>query len=165
MKKTSYISRAALIAAIYAVLTLAFPYIGFGAVQVRISEALCVLPFFMGEAVLGLTVGCFTANLIGCFMGMTAPWDILIGTLATFVAAAVSSKIKHPALVPLPAVITNAVLVGLMITYIMIADGSFALFLWNAASVGIGQVIACYGLGMPLFGLVRKIMRRNEKCE
>ena len=165
MKKTSFISRAALIAAIYAVLTLAFPYIGFGVVQVRISEALCVLPFFMPEAVCGLTVGCLAANLVGCFMGMTAPWDILIGTFATLSAAFISSKIKHPALVPLPAVVLNAVLVSLMLTYIMIPDGSFVLFLWNAASVGTGQVIACYGLGMPLFGLVRKIMRRNEKCE
>ncbi|MBQ2743228.1 MAG: QueT transporter family protein, partial [Oscillospiraceae bacterium] len=71
MKKTSYLARCSLIAAAYAVLTLAFPALSYGPVQVRVSEALCILPFFMPEAVWGLTVGCFVANLVGVTMGVT----------------------------------------------------------------------------------------------
>lgn len=163
MKKTSRLARTALIAAAYAVLTLAVPPFSYGPVQLRISESLCVLPFFIGEAVWGLTVGCFLANLIGMSFGLTLPWDVLIGTLATYLASLAASKIKNRWLLPLPAVVINAVFVGVMITY-MLTDSIEAVPLWyNILTVGAGQIIACYGLGIPLFGVLKKLSEKQMK--
>ncbi|MEG2857882.1 MAG: QueT transporter family protein, partial [Clostridia bacterium] len=112
--KTSFLARSGIIAALYAVLTLALPFIGFGPIQLRIAEALCVLPFFMKDAVPGLFIGCLAANAIGMAFGLTTPWDIVIGSLATLIAAYMSSRIRHEWLVPLPSVIVNALVIGTM---------------------------------------------------
>ncbi len=161
MKKTSYLARCSLIAAAYAVLTLAFPAMSYGPVQVRISEALCILPFFMGEAVWGLTAGCFIANLIGVSIGVTLPWDILVGTLATFLAVVITRKIRMKWLLPLPTVISNAVLVGAMLTYVILPEAEAIPLWYNILTVGAGEVIACYGLGMPLFAVMKKNIREE----
>ena len=163
MKKTSYLARCSLIAAAYAVLTLAFPALSYGPVQVRVSEALCILPFFMPEAVWGLTVGCFVANLVGVTMGVTLPWDVLIGTLATFIAVVLTRKIRIKWLVPLPTVISNAVLVGIMLTYIILPSVETVPLWYNIMTVGAGEVIACYGLGIPLFSVMEKVFGRKNK--
>ena len=161
MKKTSRMARMALIAAAYAVLTLAFPPLSYGPVQLRISEAMCILPFFMGEAVWGLTLGCLIANLIGVSFGMTLPWDILVGTVASFIAACMTSRIKIKWLLPLPSVVVNALLVGAMLTYIML-DGAESFPLWyNILTVGAGQAIVCYGLGMPFFAIMKKLKMKG----
>lgn len=163
MKKTSYLARCSLIAAAYAVLTLAFPALSYGPVQVRVSEALCILPFFMPEAVWGLTVGCLVANLVGVTMGVTLPWDVLIGTLATFIAVVITRKIRIKWLVPLPTVISNAVLVGIMLTYIILPSSETVPLWYNIMTVGAGEVIACYGLGIPLFSVMEKVIGRKNK--
>ena len=163
MKKTSYLARCSLIAAAYAVLTLAFPALSYGPGQVRVSEALCILPFFMPEAVWGLTVGCFVANLVGVTMGVTLPWDVLIGTLATFIAVVLTRKIRIKWLVPLPTVISNAVLVGIMLTYIILPEAETVPLWYNIMTVGAGEVIACYGLGIPLFSVMEKVFGRKNK--
>lgn len=163
MKKTSYLARCSLIAAAYAVLTLAFPALSYGPVQVRVSEALCILPFFMPEAVWGLTVGCLVANLVGVAMGVTLPWDVLIGTLATFIAVVLTRKIRIKWLVPLPTVISNAVLVGIMLTYIILPSAETVPLWYNIMTVGAGEVIACYGLGIPLFSVMEKVFGRKNK--
>lgn len=163
MKKTSYLARCSLIAAAYAVLTLAFPALSYGPVQVRISEALCILPFFMPEAVWGLTVGCLVANLVGVSIGVTLPWDVLIGTLATFIAVVITRKIRIKWLVPLPTVISNAVLVGVMLTYIILPETEAIPLWYNILTVGAGEVIACYGLGIPLFSVMEKVIGRKSK--
>jgi len=151
----------ALIAAAYAVLTLAFPPLSYGPIQLRISEALCILPFFMGEAVIGLTAGCLIANLIGVSFGMTLPWDVLVGTLATFLAAYMTSKIKIKWLLPLPAVVINALFVGVMLTYVML-DGAEAFPMWyNILTVFAGEVIVCYGLGLPLVGIMNRLLNKK----
>ncbi|MBR2180265.1 MAG: QueT transporter family protein [Oscillospiraceae bacterium] len=163
MKKTSYLARCSLIAAAYAVLTLAFPALSYGPVQVRVSEALCILPFFMPEAVWGLTVGCLVANLVGVTMGVTLPWDVLIGTLATFISVVLTRKIRIKWLVPLPTVISNAVLVGIMLTYIILPSAETVPLWYNIMTVGAGEVIACYGLGIPLFSVMEKVFGRKNK--
>ncbi len=163
MKKTSHLARCSLIAAAYAVLTLAFPTLSYGPVQVRISEALCILPFFMPEAVWGLTVGCLVVNLVGVTMGVTLPWDVLIGTLATFIAVVLTRKIRIKWLVPLPTVISNAVLVGIMLTYIILPETEAIPLWYNILTVGAGEVIACYGLGIPLFSIMEKVNGRKNK--
>ncbi len=156
MKKTSYLSRAGIIGAIYAVLTLAIPFIGFGPVQFRVSEALCILPVFFPESVLGLFIGCLASNSIGMAFGMTTPWDILIGSLATLIAAIITRKIKVDLLVPLPSVIINAVMIGTMVTYIMMPGAEAAPLMYNILTVGIGQFLSCYLLGIPLLKLLKK---------
>lgn len=161
MKKTSYLARCSLIAAAYAVMTLAFPALSYGPIQVRISEALCILPFFMPEAVWGLTVGCLVANLVGVTMGVTLPWDVLIGTLATFIAAAATRKIRIKWLVPLPTVISNAVLVGAMLTYVILSETEAVPLWYNIITVGVGEVIACYGLGVPLFAVMERLLKEK----
>lgn len=155
MKKTSYIARCAIIAAAYAVLTLAFPVLSYGAIQVRISEALCILPFFMKEAIPGLTLGCLVANLIGVAFG-TTPWDIVIGTMATLIAALITRKVKISWLVPLPTVAVNAVFVGAMITYIIMQDFSPVVLVVNMSTVALGELVACYVLGLPLMLMLSK---------
>ena len=81
-------ARAAVIAALYTVLTLAIPVASYGQIQVRISEALMILPVFTPAAVPGLFVGCVLANALGALLGLTAAWDILFGSVATLLAAA-----------------------------------------------------------------------------
>ena len=161
MNKTSRLARIALISAAYVVLTLAFPPLSYGPIQLRISEAMCILPFFMVDAVWGLTIGCFLANVIGVSFGMTLPWDVLIGTLATFIAAYMTSKIKIKWLLPLPAVVVNAIMVGVMLTYIIL-DGAESIPLWyNILTVFAGQAIVCYGLGLPLYAFMNKFYNKN----
>lgn len=156
MKKTSYLSRAGIIAAIYAVLTLAVPFIGFGPLQVRISEVMCVLPIFFPESVLGLFVGCLASNSIGMALGMTTPWDILIGSLATLLAALITRKINVDLLTPLPSVLVNAVMVGTMLTFVIMPEFAVIPLLYNILTVGIGQFLSCYLLGIPLLKILKK---------
>ncbi|HWR18520.1 MAG TPA: QueT transporter family protein [Clostridia bacterium] len=145
------IVRGALIGALYVLLTLVVQPISSGLMQLRVSEALSVLPYFTPAAVPGLFIGCFVANLI-----MGSPiWDVVFGSLATLLAAAATYGIKKAGLskwlAPLPAVLINAVIVGYILTYVYEVGVPFEI---SALYVGAGQAISCYLLGMPLlFGL------------
>ena len=88
-KTLKYITQAAIVAALYVVLSLLTIY--FGPVQIRFSEALCILPYFMPAAVPGLFIGCILANI---FMGC-AVWDVIFGSVATLIGAIIASKIKN----------------------------------------------------------------------
>ncbi len=142
-----YWVRAAMIAAIYVVITLIFAPISYGVIQVRISEMLMVLPYFTIAAVPGLFVGCMIANIFGGF-GML---DIVFGSLATLISAYLVTKIKKKYLVPLPPVIINALIVGAVLSTVLEMP-----FYMTAIWVGVGQVIACYGLGYPLLLFLEK---------
>ena len=148
-KSVRYLVQAALIAALYAALTLALQPISFSATgQVRVSEALTVLPFFTPAAVPGLFVGCLLANLIGGY-GIL---DIVFGSLATLLAALAARKLRRwPFLVPLPSVLFNAAIVGPMLSYVT----GFPM-LPTVGYVGLGQLAACYVLGLPLLYLLRR---------
>ena len=162
MKKISarYITQSAIIAALYVTLTLVFRPISFGPVQVRVAEMLCVLPFFTPAAVPGLFIGCLIGNGLGTNLGLI---DVVLGSLATLASAYMASKIKRWGLLPLPAVIINAFVVGFVLYYVLGADmaGDFpfliadSLYLTASASVFIGQAIACYGGGLLLFWVLR----------
>ena len=143
----NYWIRAAMIGAIYVVLTLIFAPISYGMIQVRISEALMVLPFFTPAAIPGLFVGCLIANIFG---GLGMP-DIVFGSLATLLSAYLVSKIDNKYLVPLPPILINAIVIGLVLHYVL-ALPLFMTMLW----VGLGQIIACYGLGLPLLLFLEK---------
>ena len=135
-----------LVAAAYVVATLLFAPLSYGYVQVRISEALSVLPFILPESVLGLFVGCLFANLIGGF-GLL---DVLLGSGATLLAGAISVAMPTAWLAALPPVIVNALVVGGYLSFILDVP-----FLLCAMYVGVGQAVACYLLGVPLVLLLR----------
>ncbi len=158
MKKTSYLTRTALIAAIYACLTLVFSFLSFGPIQFRISEAMCVLIYFMPEAVWGLTAGCLIANAVGTALGAALPWDILFGTLATFISAVVTKKIKNKWLLPLPTVLFNGIIVGTMLTFLLLGKLETAPLLYNIMTVSLGEVVVCYVVGIPLFAAAERIL-------
>jgi len=141
----------AIIAALYAALTLGFQAISYGAVQFRVSEAMTLLPVLFPEAVAGLTVGCLISNLFNP-LGATI-YDIVFGTLATFLAAVLTSRMRGNVwLKALPPVICNAVIVGLVLTYAYGID-----VLWmNIFTVGLGEAVVCYVLGVPLVKVLAK---------
>ena len=151
-----YLARAAAIAAAYVVLTqlASIANLAYGPVQFRFSEALCVLPFLLPEAIPGLFVGCIISNLLSPY-GLL---DLIVGSLATLIAAIWTSKCRIRQLAPLPPVICNAVLVGLLIAWEETNGGNAFLtaFGFNALTVGLGEAVVCYVLGLPLLMLVEQ---------
>ena len=150
-KKSVYLlTQGAAIAAIYIVLTLVFAPISFGPVQFRISEALCVLPFFTPAAIPGVFIGCFLSNLLAGAMTM----DVIFGSLATLIGAVGSYALRRNRfLVLLPPIISNAVIVPWVLRY---AYGSTDLIPVAMVTVGIGEILAVGVLGSILIrGLER----------
>lgn len=150
------LAQGALIAALYALLTLAVQPVSSGLVQLRVSEALCVLPYFTPGAVPGLFLGCLAANLaVGAL-----PLDVLFGSLATLVAAYLAYRMGRagwsPFLLPLPAVVLNAAAVGWLLCYVYQVGVPLYLCMLY---VGAGQALSCYVLGMPLFYVLRRYPR------
>ena len=140
-----------MIAAIYVVLNIIFASISYGPIQVRIAEALTVLPFIDPSAIIGLFVGCILANILGP-LGMV---DIIGGSLCTLVAAYLTYKLKDPKLAPLPPVLINAF--GVSIYLHLLFDLSYWI---TVLYIGIGEVVACYILGYPLLILLIKNKKR-----
>ena len=135
---------AAMIAAIYVVLTLIFAPFSYGEIQVRISEALTVLPYFTPAAVPGLFVGCLIANIMG---GAILP-DIIFGSLATLAGAVVSYLLrKNKYLVPVPPIIANMLVVPFVLRY---GYGVESAIPFMMVTVGIGEIISCGIIGMIL---------------
>lgn len=138
---TRRLTRGALIAALYVGLTYVSTIFGLssGAIQFRISEALCILPIFMPEAIIGLYLGCIIANILsGCVI-----WDIVFCSLATLLGACVAYTLRGLPLklkwvATLPNMITNMLIVPFVLMYAYgVTDGYFAL----AISVGIGEFV------------------------
>lgn len=151
-RQTKFWIQAALIAAIYATLTILLGSISYGPVQFRIAEALTILPALTPAGIPGLFVGCLVANILGPY-GLI---DMVLGGGATLIAAIFSYQLrKKPILVPLPPVLVNAVVIGMMLYYVYAVPMS--LFACMAA-VGLGQLVTCYGIGYPLL----KILGRYE---
>ena len=149
-KKVKRLTEAAVVAAIYVALTLISKPFTIGFVEVRISEALCILPFFLPGSVWGLFAGCFIANV---FSGSII--DIVIGSLATLIGAYVTSKIKNKWLCPLPAIISNTILIPFVI---MNYSGVWNLSAYLVASGGVlaSEIASVYILGMVLLLALEK---------
>lgn len=144
--------RGGLIAAVYAVLCMAFFTISYGDIQFRVSEALTVLPLLMPEAIPGLFVGCLLSNLLGG-MGIL---DIVFGSLATLIAALLSRWMRNlpKAIAVLPAVIVNAFIIGGVVLHM-----GAGLPLWlSIGSVGLGELVVVYLLGLPLYYALNKYL-------
>lgn len=157
MKKSNlYFVQTALIAAIYAALTLALPALSYGQMQIRISEALTILAVFTPASIPGLAIGCFIANMLGPFTYI----DAIFGTLATLLAAIFAYKARNIRFRKIPflsfsfPVIFNAIIIGLEIHIFFINTSepfSIIGFLITALWVGFGEIIACFVMGVPLF--------------
>lgn len=159
-----YITKAAVIAALYVVLTLfagAFNLAN-GAIQVRMSEALTVLPFIMPEAVPGLFVGCLLGNIItGCL-----PWDIVFGSIATLIGALGTYLIGRSNfkmfnlrtkkwLAPLPPIISNTLIIPYILINVYNLNGIYPYFM---LTVGVGELLSAGVLGMVvLFATMRHL--------
>ena len=147
---TRYLTRAAVIAALYVALTYlaGLMNLAYGPVQFRFSEALTVLPFLFPEAIPGLFVGCVVSNLISPYGAL----DLVVGSAATLLAALWTAKCRSRLLAPLPPVVCNMLLVGAMIAWYEAGFGAgfTVAFTYNALTVGLGEAIVCYALGLPL---------------
>lgn len=151
-KRVKFICHAALIAALYVLLTYVAKIFGLdsGVIQVRFSEALCILPYFTAAAVPGVTVGCLLANIFtGC-----ALWDIVFGTVATLIGAVLARILrKNKWLVPLPSILSNMAIIPFVLMYVYSAEEAYPFLLFT---VGIGEIISIYGLGMLLLIALEK---------
>lgn len=143
-KMTKVITQAAIIAALYAALTVFVMPASYGLMQCRISEALTILPIFTPAAIPGLFVGCMIANIVSP-VGMI---DVVVGSLATLIAAVLTYYLRGNRIVALlPPVIANAVLVGIELCYFYKVGASLPVCMFW---VGLGEAIAVYALGYPL---------------
>ena len=146
-----FMAQAAMIAAIYVVLTLVFAPFSYQEVQVRISEALTILPVFTPAAIPGLFIGCLISNILG---GCIIP-DIIFGSLATLIGAVFTYLLRsqNKFLAPLPPIIANALIVPFVLHY------GYQIPLpipFMMLTVGIGEIISCGVLGMSLYAALNK---------
>ncbi len=147
-----FLCHGALIAALYVALTFLAALLGLssGVIQLRVSEALCILPAFTGAAVPGLFIGCIAANLLtGCVLP-----DVIFGSLATLIGAFGAYCLrKNKWLTPLPTVVANTLIVPLVLQYAYgVPDG----YLYLVATVGAGEFLSAYVLGILLYTVLDK---------
>lgn len=147
-----YLTTAAIIAALYVILTFLSATFGLasGVIQLRLSEALTVLPFFTPAAVPGVTIGCFLANLL-----TGAPvYDVIFGTLATLLGVLGAALLKkYPFLVALPTILSNTLIIPFVLRLAYgIPDAIWYLML----TIGIGEVLSAGVLGTLLLLLIKK---------
>lgn len=161
-QKTQKLATAAVVAAGYAVLTMALAPISYGAVQFRVSELLCILPFFLPFTGWGLFAGCIIANLLTGNV-----FDIVFGSLATLAACLCTAAIGRAdrgstlrcALGCLMPVLFNGVVVGAVITWAYMGLNIFenpGVFALNAGQVALGEAVVLYVLGLPLMKILPK---------
>lgn len=154
-KRTLFLTKAAVIAAAYAVLTLlgAALNLSYGGVQFRFAEALCILPVFVPAAVPGLTVGCFLANILSS----VSPLDMVFGTLATLLAALASRALgnvrikSYPFCSLLMPVLFNGAIVGAEIAFFTAGESFFTAYAVNALTVSLGEAAVTFTLGSLLY--------------
>ncbi|HJC33959.1 MAG TPA: QueT transporter family protein [Candidatus Mediterraneibacter faecavium] len=144
--KVLFIAQAAMIAAIYVVLTLIGASFSYGEVQVRISEALTILPAFTPAAIPGVFLGCLISNILG---GCILP-DIIFGSLATLAGAVFTWMLRNKSkyLAPLPPIIANVLVVPFVLKYGYMVPLPIPFMM---LTVGIGEVISCGVLGLILY--------------
>ena len=148
------VATAGVIAAVYVVLTVIFAAFSFGEVQVRVSEAMTILPYFTPAAIPGLFAGCILAN----FLGGGIPLDIAFGSIATLIGAVgtwlLCRQKKNKFLAPVPPILANTVIVPFVLRYGYGLNAPIPLMM---LTVGIGEVISCGVLGMLLLTALDKL--------
>lgn len=150
-KNVLFMTHAAMIAAIYVVLTYIFAPFSFGEVQVRIAEALTILPVFTPAAIPGLFTGCLIGNILG---GAILP-DIIFGSLATLIGAVFTYILRdqNKLLAVLPPILSNTVIVPFVLK---LGYGVNLPIPFMMLTVGIGEIIGCGVLGLVLYSALSK---------
>ena len=145
-KNAAFLTQAAMIAAIYVVLTYVFAPISFGEIQIRIAEALTILPLFTPAAVPGLFIGCLVGNIIG---GALLP-DIVFGSIATLIGAICTYLLRNqkPVFGTIPPMVSNTIIVPFVLKY---AYGVALPIPFLMVTVGVGEIISCGILGMIVY--------------
>ena len=155
-KKVTFIVHAAVIAALYVVLTMIANTLGLAnhAIQIRFSEALTILPLFTPAAIPGLLIGCIISNfLTGCLL-----WDIIFGSIATLLGALGTYALRKQKkwMAPLPPILANTIIVPFVLSYVYQFEGSIPYF---CVTVGIGEIISCGILGILLYNTLKKYQK------
>ena len=153
--KVRFMAQAAMIAAVYVALTVVFAPISFSEIQVRVAEALTILPVFTPAAIPGLFIGCLIGNIAG---GALVP-DIIFGSLATLIGAFGTWKLRraHPFLAPVPPILANTVIVPFVLKYAYEVPLPVPFMM---LTVGAGEILSCCVLGMLLYYALRS--RREQ---
>lgn len=140
----------AIYTALYVALCYVFQPISFAAVQVRIAEALCILPLFDNTAIISISLGCFLSNLL--FSGII---DAIFGTLATFIGLVLIKyiKIDNFFIKMLPTIVSNAVLIPFVLRF---AFGETMPLWLLSITIALGEIVAVYGLGYILYNALKK---------
>ena len=158
-KKIKFITQSAMIAALYVVLTYVFAPFSFGPVQVRLAEALTVLPVFTPAAIPGLFIGCILGNIVGGAI----VWDIVFGSVATLIGAVLTyllrKKISYLAV--LPPILSNTLIIPFILYYAYGFTESSVPFMM--LTVGAGEVLSCGVLGVLLYFALRKVKSKIFK--
>ena len=158
-KRTIFICQGAIIAASYVALTYVARMFGLdsGPIQVRLSEMLCILPMFTSAAIPGLYLGCLIANLL-----TGAVWlDILVGPVATVIGAIGTYALrKHKWLAPFPPILSNTLIIPFVLSYGYEMEQAIPLMM---VTVGIGEVISVYVLGMIIYHALEKNAKKIFK--
>lgn len=159
----------AAVAALYVTLSLLSSVLGlaFGPLQLRLSEALCVLPYFLPGSLPGLVLGCLISNLLSPY-GVV---DLVCGTLATLLAACATKKMPRAVLAPLPPVLLNGIIIGGMLAWYEkgFASGFWRLTALNGLWVALGEAVSCCILGglllkyIPRLPVLRDIMKGEKR--
>lgn len=165
-RKIHYLTETAMIAALYVLFTYISAVFGLasGAVQLRLSEALCILPLFTPAAVPGLFFGCVIANLLT----NAVIWDVIFGSLATLIGAVVTRALRRHThyLAPVPPILSNTLIVPAVIAYTTTGAITLSVYLPIAFTVFLGEVLSCGVVGLLLFGICQKyapILFPNEE--
>ena len=159
-KSLLFMAQGAMIAALYVALTYVFAPFSFREVQVRISEALTILPVFTPAAIPGLFIGC----ILGNFMGGAVLPDIIFGSLATLIGAFFTWRLRnaHPFLAPIPPILSNTLIVPFVLRYAYGVELPLPIMM---LTVGIGELISCGVLGLLLYYALRShrnVIFRNQ---
>lgn len=172
-KSTNYLVQSAVIAALYAVLTIGqnilLPGTASMAVQFRVAEVMTVLAFFMSAAIPGLTLGCVIANISSVTAGLGF-YDMIFGSLASLGAALTMYALRNvriknlPVLGALMPAIFNGVIVGFEIDFFFVGSMSFNLidFLYQGGCVALGELAVLIILGLPLTAVIEKTGLKNK---
>ena len=151
-KNVTFTTQAAMIAAIYVALCMIFAPISYGEVQIRVAEALTILPFFTPAAVPGLFIGCLIANVLGGGIVL----DVVLGSLATLMGAAGTYLLrdKNRFLAPVPPILANALIVPFVLRYGYGVPLPLPVMM---GTVGLGEIIGCGILGMILLTALSRV--------
>ncbi len=155
-KSTLYFCQAAVIAALYVVLTFLANLLGLasGVIQIRLSEMLCLLPIFLPAAIPGVTVGCLLANLLTA----AVPLDILIGPIATLLGALGTYALrKYRWLAPIPPILSNALIIPFVLVY---GYGMEQAIWFMMITVGVGEILSVGVLGTVFVRASEKVLKK-----